>query len=82
MYKINMVFSLQFKNLHNMNKWWGNLHIILHNIVDGITNTWITKPFASESKGFALWVMLVAPSLPHASYLCTGAGFTLYALKE
>ncbi|WMV21253.1 hypothetical protein MTR67_014638 [Solanum verrucosum] len=28
-----------------------------------------SKPLASESKGFAFWVELVAPGLPSASYL-------------
>ncbi|KAG5623496.1 hypothetical protein H5410_008714 [Solanum commersonii] len=48
-----------------------------------------SKPLASESKGFAFWVELVAPGLPSAGYLSyvvcellhRSGGFTLCAPK-
>ncbi|KAG5575204.1 hypothetical protein H5410_055338 [Solanum commersonii] len=48
-----------------------------------------SKPLANESKGFALWVELVAPGLPSAGYLSyvvcellyRSGGFTLCAPK-
>uniref|UniRef100_A0A0V0H973 Putative ovule protein n=1 Tax=Solanum chacoense TaxID=4108 RepID=A0A0V0H973_SOLCH len=48
-----------------------------------------SKPLASESKGFAFWVELVAPGLPSTGYLSylvcellhRSGGFTLCAPK-